>query len=105
MTLGWSDIWITVFSLLATAVFISQSARLPLTASWPPALRWILANIIGTGVSLIFAYSDHTHPRSPPDAYVIAAAQCAVFVTGAALIALFGVWRRAPAVSGRAGRG
>jgi hypothetical protein len=48
-------------------------------------LRIVLANLLATACSMTFALLEHTHPRSPLAAYVIAVAQAA------AVAALVGV--------------
>jgi hypothetical protein len=53
--------------------------------------RWIFANLAATAVGLAFGLLDMSHPRSPPDAYGIAVAQCVLFVI---VVSLFG-WARA----------
>jgi hypothetical protein len=86
MALSWSNLWIATYALAATPVYLFCFFSKGWFARQATTLRWIFANLAATAVGLAFGFLDHSHPRSPPEAYGIATAQCALFVTVALLL-------------------
>jgi len=80
----WSLIWIAVMALGWTAVAFASSRRWawrgkPIDVIW----RLVGSNVMATAAITTFARLDHTHPPSPPQAYVLALVTSATFIIAA----------------------